>query len=402
MSKTAIVTGGSHNIGQGIAIELARAGYDVFITYNSRKEGGIAYGYGYAVVGHSRRAVYFKEEKLASNTRDFMTPPGYAVMYGKTNDPLFSHYEAGADHFLNVLYTFDEAQKLTGVVVNVPCPSQLSGQFTKLSADYWHDVRQLVAQEFGPDIYVLPQCAAAGDLSPRILHYLDAQKRRMRLKYDIDYTKQETLLERRLQKSLAERRDIAERIIAAVKDIHSWAMAEIYTDIPVRHVMENVPLTRRIVTDADKEKCEADIRVVDALQPEEGMTDEEYRVFASRCTSVRNRNLRALERYEALKVAPTKDYPLYVTQIGPVAFAFNPFELYMDFMHRIQARSPFVQTFVTQLAGGGGSSYLPTKRGIENKGYSASIFCNVVGPEGGQELVEFTLKTLNEMKAKDE
>lgn len=41
MSKTAIVTGGSHNIGQGIAIELARAGYDVFITYNSRKEGAL-------------------------------------------------------------------------------------------------------------------------------------------------------------------------------------------------------------------------------------------------------------------------------------------------------------------------------------------------------------------------
>jgi len=95
-------------------------------------------------------------------------------------------------------------------------------------------------------------------------------------------------------------------------------------------------------------------------------------------------------------------YPLYVTQIGPVAFAFNPFELYMDFMHRIQARSPFVQTFVCQLAGGGGSSYLPTRRGIENKGYSASIYCNQIGPEGGQELVEFTLEKLNEMKEKDE
>ena len=91
-----------------------------------------------------------------------------------------------------------------------------------------------------------------------------------------------------------------------------------------------------------------------------------------------------------------------MARIGDICFATNKFELYQDFMHRVQARSPFVQTFVTQLAGGGGSSYLPTKRGIENKGYSASIFCNVVGPEGGQELVEFTLKTLNEMKAEDE
>lgn len=41
MSKTALVTGGSHNIGQGIAIVLAKHGYDVAITYNSRLEGAL-------------------------------------------------------------------------------------------------------------------------------------------------------------------------------------------------------------------------------------------------------------------------------------------------------------------------------------------------------------------------
>lgn len=39
MSKTALVTGGSHNIGQGIALVLASQGYDVAITYNTRLEG---------------------------------------------------------------------------------------------------------------------------------------------------------------------------------------------------------------------------------------------------------------------------------------------------------------------------------------------------------------------------
>ena len=39
MTKGAVVTGGSHNIGQGIAIVLAEHGYDVAITYNTRKEG---------------------------------------------------------------------------------------------------------------------------------------------------------------------------------------------------------------------------------------------------------------------------------------------------------------------------------------------------------------------------
>ena len=41
MNKTALITGGSHNIGQQIAIVLAKHGYDVAITYNNRKEGAL-------------------------------------------------------------------------------------------------------------------------------------------------------------------------------------------------------------------------------------------------------------------------------------------------------------------------------------------------------------------------
>ena len=156
-------------------------------AWDNRAEGGIAYGYGYAVVAHSRRVVYFKEEKLARNKREFMTPPGYGVMYGNTKKDTFSHYESGADHFLNVMFTVDSQEKLTGMVVNVPCPSQISEHFHKLSADYWNEVREAVAAEFGPEVFVLGQCAAAGDLAPRTLHYKEAQARRMELKYNLGY-----------------------------------------------------------------------------------------------------------------------------------------------------------------------------------------------------------------------
>jgi hypothetical protein len=93
-------------------------------------------------------------------------------------------------------------------------------------------------------------------------------------------------------------------------------------------------------------------------------------------------------------------YEIHVTRVGEIAFASNPFELYQDYMHRIQARSPFIQTFITQLASGKGK-YLPSKRGEFNKGYSASIFCNNVGSEGGQELVEYTLAALKELAAQN-
>ena len=92
---------------------------------------------------------------------------------------------------------------------------------------------------------------------------------------------------------------------------------------------------------------------------------------------------------------------MHIVKVGDVAFATNQFELFMDYQHRIQARSPFVQTFIVQLAaqpGMNNGSYLPTERGVWGKGYSASIFDNVVSPSGGQQLVEETLKELNRIR----
>ena len=58
MSKTALVTGGSHNIGQGISIVLAEKGYDVAITYNTRLEGAMETKRAVAALG--RRCVVYQ------------------------------------------------------------------------------------------------------------------------------------------------------------------------------------------------------------------------------------------------------------------------------------------------------------------------------------------------------
>jgi hypothetical protein len=81
-----------------------------------------------------------------------------------------------------------------------------------------------------------------------------------------------------------------------------------------------------------------------------------------------------------------------------VACATNKFELYQDYMHRVQARSPFTQTFVMQLTGDGAGVYLGTKRSQENKGYGSNIYSNTVGYEGGQQWVEGVLEHLNMIK----
>ncbi len=42
-------------------------------------------------------------------------------------------------------------------------------------------------------------------------------------------------------------------------------------------------------------------------------------------------------------------------------------------------------------------TYLPSERAVKGGGYGAVVQSNVVGPEGGQVLVEETLKMINAM-----
>lgn len=361
-------------------------------AFNGRSPGGVAYGYGYAVVGHSRRVVYFddisKRPGVAGHSG--MIVAGHAAMYGCTDDAQFSHYEAGADHFINLLYTFDKDNQLSGALVNVPCPSQNSEGEWRLSADYWHDVRVAIRKQHG-DIFLLPQCAAAGDLAPRVLHYQKAQERRFRLKYGTDNPDQVG--------EIFARRDIAERITSAFAEVLSWARKDIRTALPLAHVVKTVDLSRRFIT---AEEYESESRQLDELNQvefaKEG-TPRERLIQDSVLVARRNRCRCILQRYEEQTTQPRLQMELHVVRIGDIAFASNSFELYMDYMHRIQARSPFSQTFIVQLAGTATAcdGYVATERATWGKGYSASLYCNQVSPEGGQELVEETVKVLKAM-----
>ncbi len=362
-------------------------------AYARRTPGGIAFGYGYAVVAHSRRVVYFDDISQRGGSNNGFMVDGHAKMYGNTRDDNFSHYEAGADHFVNLLYTFDQQNKLTGAIVNVPCPSQCSESRYQISADYWHDTREAIRREHG-NIFILPQCAAAGDLSPRLLHYKEAQDRRFRLKYD-SQTPGQTI-----DKDLGERKDIAERLAAAFSEVLSWAKNDIQTALPLKHVVTTIELEKRLITPAEYQfACER----LEALQKEQFTTEGtplERLNVNSRLVSQRGRFERIITRYKTQQQSPTLPMEMHVLRLGEVAFATNRFEYYMDFMHRIQARSPFLQTFVVQLTavpGMDGGTYLATERAVEGQGYSACLFCNLVSPKGGQQIVDETVRILKEL-----
>ena len=374
----------------------------VIDAWDNRAEGSYAYGYGYAVVGHSRRVTYLDDTSLRPEFKQEahqkykpLNVNGHAKMYGKTNDDMFAGYEGGADPYVNLLYTFDKEGQLTGAIINVPCPSQNSEMEWYLSASFWHEVRQILAEKYG-DIYMLPQCAAAGDTAPRILHYKAAQERRFALKYS------EMEIDSRLKNPTEKiaRMDIAQRICDAFEEVLSWASKEKIIDAPIKHSTKTIYLEDRQITEEEYEfVCNelAEFEKMDYIHT--GDVDADFRANTIRALNL-NRLNNIKKRYEAQKTSTKSPMELHVIRLGDIAFASNAFELYQDFQHRIQARSPFTQTFVIQLTGqpdGYKAGYLATQRAFENRGYSASMFCNQISAEGGHTLVEETVAELKKL-----
>ena len=104
-----------------------------------------------------------------------------------------------------------------------------------------------------------------------------------------------------------------------------------------------------------------------------------------------------IDRFEKQKNNPnqTMETEIHVIRIGEAVICTNQFELFTDYGIRIQARSKALQTFIIQLAGSG--TYLPTERAVKGGGYSAIIQSNLVGPEGGQILVDRTVELIDSL-----
>ena len=97
-----------------------------------------------------------------------------------------------------------------------------------------------------------------------------------------------------------------------------------------------------------------------------------------------------INRYKDQNDKPVLKMQLHVIRLGGLVFATNPFELYLDFGHRIRARSQAEQTFMIQLCNGVGG-YLPSKRAEKLGGYGGLIINGQVGSDGGTILVDKTL-----------
>jgi hypothetical protein len=176
--------------------------------------------------------------------------------------------------------------------------------------------------------------------------------------------------------------EIARRIIQAWEEAYAGAKQEMHAETTLGHQVIHIPLTPREITAEDAVQANARIAAL------KNQPDNLWRTRWHQSV---------IDRHEKQKSGAREPYDmeLHVLRLGDVAIATNPFELFTDYGLQIKARSPALQTFVVQLAGPG--TYLPTARAVLGGGYSAIPESNVVGPEGGQELVERTLEQISSL-----
>jgi len=344
-------------------------------AWKNRKPGGISFGLVHAVTSHNRIANYSS---------------GKSKMYGKTDKPDFIHMEGYEDSSVNVLSTWDKEGKLTGLVINIANPSQVSADSTEISADFWDDVRKEFRSRVGEGVFILPQCSAAGDLSPKVMINSKAEKR------------MESLMGKN------RRQVIAMRIADAICPIIPLMQKDIEYNPVLMQKTEKIDLPVNKLTQDDLDKTakagEAEKKKFDELEEAaqknpELRKDKEW-IKKSQVSYFRmNSAKRVLARFEKEKAQTTIPVEVHAVRIGNVAFANNPFELYVDYGLQIKARSKAVQTFLIELSDGAAlsGSYLPTERALSGGAYGSTPQQSNVGPAGGQMLVDKTVEMINSM-----
>ncbi len=337
-------------------------------AWRSRKTGGIAYGLDYAVIGRNRR---------------WVDDQGRSIMYGLKNEAIerFRHIEGYEDHSLNLLATYDSEGRLTGLIVNVPCPSQEEEQIFQLSADFWHETRLELRERFGKELFILPQVSAAGELTSHLIYENAAAERMARLRG------------RTLRQEVAVRiADAVGRILPAIQN------AVEYTPV-LKHRMEEVQIPANRLTQAAADEAESMAKECEAAYRKERERLEANPELKKEprwyCTLTglyqRARWYRGVvDRFKAgVSFFPEE---VHFVRLGDIAFATNPYEYYLDFGIQIKVKSPAIQTFLVQLAGNG--SYVPSPRSVAGGGYGSVPASNPVGPEGGQALADHSVQAL--------
>ena len=345
-------------------------------AYENMSEGIYAAGFGRAAVGMCRRVSY---------------SDGSAKMWGDTDTATFTELEGGNDSGIEMIFTFNPDKKLTGIVANVACPAQVLEHRNFISSDYWGKVKEYIRKEYGEDVYVLALCSAAGDQCPRdMIRWVEPEtpiNDPNIIRNDVTVRKADPSMFDLKGCALVGRR-IANEIIYAYENIEeSDYVSE--TVFEHRNLTLDMPLRR--VTPAEKD---AAVKAIEEFAAKIGdgtiNFNDNARMHIYAGTIARS------AAQEKIDVIPIE---VHIIRLGSIAFATNPYELFLDYGNQIKARSKASQTFLIQLSCGC-YGYLPTEKAEKGSHYSAYVSSGTTGHEGGDLLVRKTVSEINEMLAK--
>ena len=340
-------------------------------AWKNRTAGAYSNAFGRAAVGMCRRAAY---------------SDGSAQMWGDTNTAVFESLEGGNDSGIELMYLFDENQKLTGVIANLACPAQCVQHRLFISPDFWGEVKKNIREHFGSDIYLLSLCSAAGDQCPvDLVRWVEPES-------DLNDPNchRDNPPKRKADPSmfdLAGMRKAGRRVSQEIINTYEDGLDPAISSAPFAHMVDQMPLPLRRVTLADVEAAKK--AIADYLRNKEGDVDYNDAANLQRYTGI-------LNRFQAQEIMDTLETEVHIIRLGNIAFATNPFELFLDYGNQIKARSLAEQTFLVQLANGH-EGYLPTKKAEEGGHYSAFVASGNIGHQGGELLVRKTLMDIRKL-----
>ncbi|MEN8229227.1 MAG: hypothetical protein ABFS38_13800 [Bacteroidota bacterium] len=336
-------------------------------AWEKRTPGSVTWGLGHASVAQNRRLVF--------STR--ATDPGFALngkaqMYGTPKTPDFRNIEGMAEDDVNTLFFWDRQERIIAMAIAVPCPAQEVESRRAINADYWHPVRDMLKHKYGEGLCVVGWIGAAGDQSPHLMYRRAAEERMRELR------------------NLTRLEEIARRIVLAVEETYETVKNERQTDVQLIHKVEILELPEYKISERESRFAKAESEKYAAMieaDPGEAKNVARRRAW----------NADVVRRYEVQQKGPLPliETEVHILRIGDIVVCTNPYELFTDYGIRMQARSKALQTFIIQLTGAG--YYLPTSEAVEGGGYSAIPASCPVGPEGGQILVEKTVKLIDEL-----
>ena len=199
-------------------------------------------------------------------------------------------------------------------------------------------------------------------------------------------------------RGLTRTQELGRRIAEAFFDVADVIAKDIRDDVPLVHLVRQVDLPTRIITDAEYALSKKVVADIDAKK-DRGPWDAWVRtLYAGVCQ-------RYLDQQNGKKRVYTME--LHVLRLGDVAIATSPFELFLDYGVQIEARSAAEQTILIQLAATSREDgyYVPTPRAMAGGGlteapmnnYSATVMTDVIGPEGAQVLVDRTVEAIGSL-----